>query len=257
MERLKGKVALITGAGGGIGGSACELFAREGARVAVLEIDEASGAATLERVHRAGGEAILVATDVRDEASVQAAARAALAEFGRIDVLFNVAGGSAVDDKPVHEVDMALWHRTHSVDLLGTFHCCRHVIPTMIAQGGGVIVNTSSWGALQGFSKHVYVAAKGGILSLTRALAKDYSRYNIRANAICPGVIRTERIMARYGAQAANDPGSIARGLGGDDYPFFTGDPIDIANIALFLASDESRMITGATIPADGGRSAY
>ena len=257
MARLQDKVAFITGAGSGIARAAERLFAQEGARVVIAELKPELGRISEQAVRDLGGDAAFIETDVTKEESVKNSIQQTIKQFGKLDILYNCAGGSIVQDAPVTEVDMFVWQHTISLDLLGTFHCCRHVVPTMIAQGNGSIVNTSSWGALQGFSKHVYATAKGGILSLTKALAKDYSQHNIRANAICPGVIKTERIMARYGANAINDPGSIARSLGGDDYPFFTGDPIDIAYIGLFLASDESRMITGATIPADGGRSAY
>jgi NAD(P)-dependent dehydrogenase (short-subunit alcohol dehydrogenase family) len=258
MNRLLGKVAIITGGAGGIGASASALFAREGAHVAVVDIDDEAGSRVVECIQRESGKACFIRADVRDEDSVSEAVAATLALSGRIDVLFNVAGGSAPDDAPVHKVDMALWDRTLSVDLLGTFLFCRHTIPAMIRQHGGTIVNTSSWAALKGFRKHVYVAAKGGILSLTASIAGEYAENGIRANVICPGGVRSKRNLLRYGIH-----GSVSDGVAAEreriarKYPFSYGDPIDIANIALFLASDESRMITGATIAADGGRSAY
>ena len=146
-----------------------------------------------------------------------------------------------------------------SLDVLGTMLVCRHAIPEMIRSGGGSIVNMSSWDALRGLNeRHVYMAAKGAILSLTRGIAGEYSRRGVRANAICPGPILTERIARREADPSrAADPRHQARLRLREIYPFSVGAPGDVANIALFLASDESRMINGATIAADGGRSAF
>ncbi|MCC6532341.1 MAG: SDR family oxidoreductase [Burkholderiales bacterium] len=262
MTRLGGKVAFITGAGAGIARSAAELFAREGARIAVAEIDAASGAATAQRIREQGGQALFIRTDVTQEASVREATDAALREFGKLDVLFNCAGGSLIEDGVVTEVDLdAVWKRTMEVNLLGAILCCRHVIPRIIAAGGGSVVNMSSGAALRGASPlHVYTAAKGAIVSLTRALAGTYARGNVRVNAICAGRIQTERNVRKYGPAGFGGGSSVDRQGASErvkDYPLWVGQPIDIANIALFLAGDESRMITGAAIPADGGRSAY
>ena len=160
----------------------------------------------------------------------------------------------------VTEVELDVWDRTMALDVRGAMLVCRHGIPELVKAGGGSVVNMSSGAALRGSSpKHVYTAAKGAILSFTRALAGSYAKDNIRANAICAGRILTDRILNNYGT--ADAPGLVAdlQDAAGRvrDYPFWVGRPEDIANIALFLASDESRMITGATIPADGGRSAY
>lgn len=258
MDRLKGKVAIITGGGGGIGASAATLFAAEGARVAVVDIDPEAGNQVATTIAESGGESCFIQTDVRDEPSVANAVAVTLERFGRLDILFNIAGGSAVDDAPVDAVDMALWDRTISVDLLGTFLFCRHAVRPMLQQRAGSIVNTSSWAALKGFHKHIYVAAKGGILSLTRSLAGAYASSGIRANVICPGGVRSKRNLQRYSnLPDPESPLAKERARNAKVYPFSFGDPIDIANIGLFLASDESRMITGATIAADGGRSAY
>jgi NAD(P)-dependent dehydrogenase (short-subunit alcohol dehydrogenase family) len=155
---------------------------------------------------------------------------------------------------------MAVWERTMAVDLRGTALACRHAIPAIVAAGGGAIVNMSSGAALRGASPaHAYVAAKGAILSLTRALAAAHARDNIRVNAICAGRVSTERIARNFGTAdrpgLVPDPYDVAARQ--REYPFWVGEPDDIAHIALFLASNESRMITGAAIPADGGRSAY
>ena len=157
---------------------------------------------------------------------------------------------------------MSIWEHTIKLDVLGTVLPCRHVIPHMIENGYGSIVNMSTWGALRGAnSKHIYTAAKGAILALTRALAGDYARYGIRANVIAPGVVRTERSIRNHESAAArarvDRPSKEVRAYLAETYPFSVGEPIDIANIALFLASEESRMVTGAVITADGGRSAY
>ncbi len=260
MNRLDGKIAFITGGGSGIARAASLLFAREGAKVVVAEIDGALGAATARDVADAGGDAMAVRTDVTDEASVRAAVDVVVARHGRLDILFNCAGGSLNEDSLVTEVDLDVWDRTMALDVRGAMLVCRHGIPELVKAGGGSVVNMSSGAALRGSSpKHVYTAAKGAILSFTRALAGTYAKDNIRANAICAGRILTDRILNNYGT--ADAPGPVADRQDAAsrvrDYPFWVGRPEDIANIALFLASDESRMITGATIPADGGRSAY
>jgi NAD(P)-dependent dehydrogenase (short-subunit alcohol dehydrogenase family) len=250
-------VALIPGGATGIGRAAAELFAREGAKVAVADVDENAGSSLASLL---GEAALFVRTDVTDEASVTAAVAATEAKFGKLHILFNCAGGSIAADAPLGKVDVAtVWAKTMQLDLLGTINCCQHGIPAILRAGGGTVVNMSSGAALRGASPaHIYTAAKGGILSLTRALAGTYAKDNVRVNAICAGRILTERILARYGTpdapKPAEDQNADARVK---DYPFWVGKPEDIANIALFLASDESRMITGAAIPADGGRSAY
>ena len=258
--RLAGRVALISGAGAGIGLAAAELFAREGAKIVIAEVDHASGAAAEARVRAQGGEARFVATDVTDAASVAAAVATGERAFGKLDILFNCAGGSISADAPLGKVDIeAVWGETMRRDLFGTLQCCHHAIPAIVRAGGGAVVNMSSGAALRGASPaHIYSAAKGGILSLTRALAGTYATSNVRVNAICAGRILTERILARFGRPDAPTPDEDQQAdTRVKEYPFWVGKPQDIANIALFLASDESRMITGAAIPADGGRSAY
>jgi NAD(P)-dependent dehydrogenase (short-subunit alcohol dehydrogenase family) len=223
------------------------------AKVVVAEIDETLGEAS---AHVAGAGARFVRTDVTDEASVKQMVRQARDAFGHIDVLLNCAGGSLREDSPVTEVDLSVWDHTLSLDLKGPFLCCRHVIPVMVEQGKGSVVNFSSVVALRGnHIAHVYIMAKGGLISLTRALAGAYSAKGIRVNAICPGVVLTERVKSRF-----TDGNQIR--FGGIDnmaerYPFGVGQPEHIASVALFLASDESRMVNGAAIPAEGGISAY
>jgi NAD(P)-dependent dehydrogenase (short-subunit alcohol dehydrogenase family) len=260
MARLEEKVAFITGAGSGIARAAARLFAQEGARVVVAELKPELGRMTERSVRDTGGEALFLETDVTKEDSVRNSIQETVRHFGKLDILYNCAGGSIAQDAPVTEVDMFVWQHTISLDLLGTFHCCRHGIPELIKAGGGAIVNMSSVAALRGFPAHVYVAAKGGIISLTRALAGQYAKNGIRANAICPGLVKTERVLQRFGDP--NDPSSGSPQAQAikhqfQRYPFSVGEPEDIARIALFLASDEARMITGAIIPADGGLTAY
>jgi NAD(P)-dependent dehydrogenase (short-subunit alcohol dehydrogenase family) len=260
MARLAGRTALISGGGSGIGRAAAQLFAREGAQVVIAEIDRDCGSAVERTIRDDGGEALFIRTDVTDEANVKATVAAAMEQFGKLAILFNCAGGSISADAPLGKVDIAaVWQRTMHLDLLGTMHCCHHAIPAIVRAGGGAVVNMSSGAALRGASPaHIYSAAKGGILSMTRALAGAYAKDNVRVNAICAGRILTERILSRYGTPDNPTP---AEDQQADErvkeYPFWVGTPQDIANIALFLASDESRMITGAGIPADGGRSAY
>lgn len=261
MDRLAGKVAFITGAGAGIARAAAKIFAREGARVAIAEIKPETGRSTEQMVRDAGGEALFVQTDVASEDSVRAAVATAVKHFGKLDVLYNCAGGALPTDSHITDVDLnAVWQFTMRVDLLGTMLCCRHGIPELIKAGGGTVVNMSSGAALRGAAPgHVYTAAKGAILSLTRALAGAYVKQGVRANAICAGRILTELSISRYGTPGKPGPIVDRQDATGrlKEYPLWVGRPEDIANIALFLASDESRMITGATIAADGGRSAY
>ena len=254
MGRLAGKRAVITGAGSGIARTATRMFVAEGAQVAVAEIDEEKGQAS---AAEAGEAAFYIRTDVTDEASVEATMAEAKDRLGGIDILFNCAGGSLLDDNSVSEVDMSVWDHTIPLDLKGPFLCCRHGVPKLIESGGGSIVNVSSVVALRGnHPAHVYSAAKGGIISLTRSLAGAYSDQGVRANAICPGLIKTQRILDRYIERER--PNSRVGSVGTfESYPFGVGEPEDIANIALFLASDESRMVNGAIIPAEGGISAY
>ena len=260
MTRLAGKVALLTGAGSGIARASARLFAREGAKLALLELDRERGGAVEREIAEAGGEALFVPTDVTQEDQVAAAVAATVDRFGKLDVALNCAGGSVVEDDVATQVDMAVWPRTINLDVLGTFLVCRHAIPAIAKAGGGSVVNMSSGAALRGANPaHVYTAAKGAILSLTRGLAGQFAKDRIRVNAICAGRILTERNLSRYGrpgeAGPLDDPQDAEGRL--REYPFWVGEPEDIAAIVLFLASDESKMITGAAIPADGGRSAY
>lgn len=260
MGRLEGKVVFLTGAGAGIAKATAKACAREGAGVAICELNREAGERAEREIRAAGGNALFVHADVTQDDSVRDAVAATVKHFGRLNVLFNCAGGSSQDDRPVHEMDLEVWHKTIALNLLHPFLTCRHAIPHMMTAGGGSIVNVTSHLGLVGTIKPAYAATKGGIISFTKTLAAQYVAHNIRANAIAPGSIRTERQIARYeNKDYVEKPGPAARerAMFQKLYPFSKGEPEDIAAIAVFLAGDESRMLTGTTIAADGGRSSY
>jgi NAD(P)-dependent dehydrogenase (short-subunit alcohol dehydrogenase family) len=258
MGQLEEKVAFITGAGAGIARAASILFAREGARVAVIELNVESGTDTVEAICAVGGEALFVKTDVTDAEQMARAVALTVGRFGRLDVIVNCAGGSTQEDYPVHEMDLAIWHKTIALNLLHPFLSCKYGIPHLIQAGGGSIINFSSSLGLVGTTKPAYAASKGGIVAFTRTLAAQYAQHRIRANAIAPGLVRSERQMKRWldpNAEKTAAQRSYDKLV--QLYPFSVSEPGQIAALALFLASDDSAMITGATINADGGKSTY
>ena len=262
MGRLDGKVAFLTGAGAGIAKATALAYVREGAKVAIIELNKEAGAQAERDVRAAGGAAIFIETDVTDNDSVKRAVDATVAKFGKLNVLLNCAGGSLQEDVPVHLMDIEIWHRTVALNLLHPFLTCRHAIPHMLKERSGSIINMTSHLGLMGSMKPAYAATKGGIISFTKTLAAQYAEHGIRANGIAPGSIRTERHLKRYENKdwtLAEKPNAAAREriVTQKLYPFSAGDPGDIAEIAVFLASDESRMLTGTTLAADGGRSSY
>ena len=261
MARLTGKISFITGAGAGIAKATALAFAREGCKVGIAEINADLGRLTEHEVREAGGEAFFVETDVTQDSSVKRAIDTTVERFGGLDVLMNCAGGSLQEDVPVHQMDLEVWERTVALNLRHPFLCCRHGIPHMLKGKGGSIINFGSWLGLLGSEKPAYAACKGGIVSFTKTLAAEYMGNGIRANAIAPGTIRTERSIKRWENKdmllsEKPTPQVRARIATRQTYPFSVGEATDIAAIAVFLASDESRMLTGAVIPADGGRSA-
>ncbi len=247
MSRLKDKVAIITGGGAGIGRAAALLFAAEGAKVTVAEHLPERGAETVEAITRAGGEALLMEVDVSKPEDVESMTAETLNAFERIDVLYNNAGGATGRDGKVTELPLDEFWRTIGVDLFGTFLGCRSVLPHMAAQGGGSIVNTTSIRAMVGTAgADAYTAAKGGVLTLTKALALQWAEHGIRVNAIAPGVVLSERVRAML---PEDDP-ILKKSLLGPS------EPQDVAEMALYLASDASRRVTGAILPMDSGASA-
>jgi NAD(P)-dependent dehydrogenase (short-subunit alcohol dehydrogenase family) len=249
MGRLDGKVAVITGAAAGIGKASAGLFAREGATVVMADVKADLGEAAAAAIREAGGAAEFVTADVSKEDDVRALIDGTVARHGRIDVLYNNAGGATPKDGKVTEMPLDEFWRTISVDLFGPFLGCRFAIPHMERQGGGSIINTTSIRALTGTAgADAYSSAKGGVIALTKALAMQWHTAGIRVNAIGPGVVLTERVAAMLDPET--NPIAIKSLMG----PM---EPDDIAYLALYLASDESRKITGAIYPAESGASAH
>ena len=244
MARLDGKVAFITGAGTGIGRATAILFAREGARAVIADIDAAAGE---ESAHLAGNGAIAIRTDVTDEASFAAAIGATVDKFGRLDVLHNNAGGSTAADNTAVEAPLDEFWRAIKLDLYGTFLGCRLGIPELIKTGGGSVINMSSNVALMGVAgRDCYTAAKGGIAAITRSLAVAYATQKVRVNAIAPSATMTARVRRLVAGNPALTKLADSHLLG-------LIEPEDIAQMALYLASDESRMVTGQVLPVDSG----
>lgn len=249
MGRLDGKIAVITGAAAGIGKASAALFAREGATVVMADVKTDLGEAAAASIREAGGAAEFVATDVSQEDAVRALIDGTVVRHGRIDVLYNNAGGATPKDGKVTDMPLEEFWRTISVDLFGPFLGCRFAIPHMERGGGGSIINTTSIRALTGTAgADAYSSAKGGVIALTKALAMQWNTAGIRVNAIGPGMVLTERVAAMLDPET--NPIAIKSLMG----PM---QPDDIAYLALYLASDESRRITGAIFPAESGASAH
>lgn len=250
MDRLKGKVAFITGSGAGIGREGALLFAREGAKIAVVDIVKEAGEETVGMIRDEGGEAFFIHTDMTEPAAVEQAIKTAVARWGKLDIVYNNAGASSAADGPVDKVSLDEWWRAIRVNLFTAFLGCKYGVPELIRNGGGCVINTASIAALYGSKggRTAYSAAKGGVVSLTRAIAVEYAEHKVRANAIAPTTILTERIKKFF-----DDP-KFAGGGGFNLLGY--GEPRDIANLAVYLASDESRLITGLVFPVDSGWSA-
>ena len=248
--RLADKVAIITGAGSGMGRVAAEMFAAEGAKVVAADFDSRHGTETVEAVEAAGGEAVFVQADVSQETDAAAMVAAAMDRYGRVDVLYNNAGIMPEADHSVTDTDVAVWDQVMAVNVRGVFLGCKYAIPRMVEQGSGSVINISSFVALLGCSvpQDAYTASKGAVLSLTRSLAVQFGPQGVRSNAICPGPIETPMLMDWL----VKDEAARNLRLGRNPTGRF-GKPEEIVNVAIYLASDESRWTNGAHFVIDGG----
>jgi NAD(P)-dependent dehydrogenase (short-subunit alcohol dehydrogenase family) len=248
--RLDGKVSIITGSGSGMGRTAAELFAREGARVVVADYGEAAGEETVARVRTAGGEATFIKADVSDEADARAMVRHAISTFGRVDALYNNAGIMPEADHSVIDTDVATWDQVMAVNVRGVFLGCKYAIPPMLDQGSGSIINIASFVAILGCSvpQDAYTASKGAVLALTRSLAVQFAGRGVRSNSISPGPIETPLLMDWLLKDEAAKQLRLNRNPSGR-----FGKPEEIVNVGIYLASDESRWTNGANFVIDGG----
>jgi NAD(P)-dependent dehydrogenase (short-subunit alcohol dehydrogenase family) len=253
MAALSEKVVIVTGGGSGIGRATAQTFAKEGAQVVIFDIDADSASQTLASFNgpHPGSSRSL---DVTDAPQVASAIDGVVSDYGRLDVLVNVAGGSGRKwgDGPTDSCTIEGWHRTISLNLNSLFYCCKYALQTMLAQEKGVIVNISSVLGLVGgdddFATHAYAASKGAVISLTRSIASYYAPRGIRANVICPGLIATPMSQRAQASEHIRARLSQLQPLTGD-----FGSPQDVAQAALYLASDASSFVTGAILTVDGG----
>ena len=250
MGRLDGKVCVITGAGGGMGREAAIVFTAEGARVCAADVNGTLAEETAGLCH---GDAFAFTVDVADEAGVAAMMAATAERYGGIDVLYNNAGISPDDDASILDTTVEAWQRVQDVNTKGVFLCCKHGIPYLLRRGGGSVINVASFVAILGAatSQISYTASKGAVVALSRELAVQFAREGIRVNALCPGPVETPLLLNIFG----NNPAALERRR--IHWPTGRlGKPREIVNGALFLASDDSSYVNGATFMVDGGLTA-
>ena len=249
MARLEGKVAVITGSGAGLGAEAARLFAKEGAAVVVSDMDTKAGEKVVAEIKSAGGKAIFIATDVRSSAQVEALYAGARKAFGKVNVLYNNAGVSPGEDDGVVNTTDEVWDLVLEINVKGVARCCRAGIPYLREAGGGSIINVASFVATVGAAtpQIAYTASKGAVLSMTREIAVIHAREGIRANALSPGPVRTALLEKFLSTEEKRQRRLVHIPMGR------FGEAREIAQAALFLASDESSFVTGADFRVDGG----
>ncbi|MGE2815898.1 SDR family NAD(P)-dependent oxidoreductase [Mycobacterium heidelbergense] len=255
MSKLAGKVAIVTGGAGGIGAATAHELAREGAAVAVVDVDEAKAAGVADEIRRAGARAIALGGDLAEEQTSRDVVESTVSEFGRVDVLHNNAALTASDflsrDTTVTDMSLDVWQRSVQVNLGSQLLMCKYAVPEMRRGGGGSIVNMSSGAALKGDrTRLAYGVSKAGVHTLTMYVATSEGKAGVRANTIVPGLILTDAVRAHLSEE-------IIGRLGRATLTPYLGEPRDVADLVVFLASDASRYITGQMIAIDGGMSAH
>jgi meso-butanediol dehydrogenase/(S,S)-butanediol dehydrogenase/diacetyl reductase len=253
MGKLSGKVAIITGAGSGMGRASSLLFAQEGATVAAADMSEPSVKETVAQIAGEGGQAIALKVDVSKAAEVERMVSDTVRHFGQLDIIYNNAG--IWRSAQTHTMSIEDWHRIIDVDLHGVFYGCRYALPEMMKRGGGVILSTSSVAGVAGVSQNAhYCAAKHGVIGLTRSIAIDYAQHNVRINCICPGSIDTNLTAHLTATMTHEQREEMRRGGASVNPQNRWGTPEEIARLALFLCSDDSAFITGQAYVIDGGQ---